>query len=686
MAMIKVFKANDTDFTSNGEIILKPNEAIITKNIEEEYIELECPLKYADFLIQDNVLIVDTLTGKKGYRILNPITSNVISIKAYLFYQEKIVPGADRGVVISHGKNLEGCKVTENWDDVVTRLIPVGYNDIRLPEGYLSVPSPYQKVYEKTIKFELSESLESQVEALEELIDTNTSIKESLENSITILTSRKNTYIGSVTNLQEKQLTLEARLEQLGASEPELQEKAIIEAQLEIIPEDIATYTQSISSTETAITTTHEEIEQATIDLEEAQASYNNIVINDLRSQAQAYLNTNKFPRINYDLEAHLNGILEIGDTVHVKHPDMRVDLITGVTAYKWNCLTGKFAQVVFGTLNPTLKGRIAEVEKKAEKAIEDSEKVNQRITKYSAEYKRDNRELVSKFMSEVYGVEDGVFGLLEKNQSLFRQTASSIKAQVSQVDNKLTTKVTTLELTANGISATVSANYNSLHQDITRVDVRADGILSIVQLIDGDLTTAKSTITQQANQISLRVEKNKVISEINQSSEGIKISANKIDITGLVTVSSLSTPGSVVIDAGNLKATGTISGLKFTNGAVTIDDSNIIVKATDGYLKAQYGSTTFPIIGFDGVNSIYVGSRTYYENSYLYMRQKYVTIGYSGSEVRISSDKISFFNATPTTRKTISKLSGTQFLSYAYDKINEILTELNSKGLISSS
>ena len=47
--MIRVFKANDTNFNTNGEVILKPIEAIITKDIEEEYIEVESPLKYADF-------------------------------------------------------------------------------------------------------------------------------------------------------------------------------------------------------------------------------------------------------------------------------------------------------------------------------------------------------------------------------------------------------------------------------------------------------------------------------------------------------------------------------------------------------------------------------------------------------------------------------------------------------------
>ena len=137
--MIRVFRGTDNNFTSNGEKIIKPISAIITKNQEEEYLELEAPLEYAEFLIQDNVLLVDTLTGKKGYRIHNPVISNIITVKAWLCYQEQVIQPADRGAVIAHGKNLANCKVQENWDNVVTSLTPIGYKDTRLP---ISIHAP----------------------------------------------------------------------------------------------------------------------------------------------------------------------------------------------------------------------------------------------------------------------------------------------------------------------------------------------------------------------------------------------------------------------------------------------------------------------------------------------------------------------------------------------------------------
>src|SRR5690606_4414818 len=113
------------------------------------------------------------------------------------------------------------------------------------------------------------------------------------------------------------------------------------------------------------------------------KASYDNLVISDLRSQATEYLRVNQYPRINYNLEAHLEGVMEVGDTVKVKHPAMRVDLLTNVTAYQLDCLVMRYRQVEFGTLKPTLKGTITEIEEKIEDNKATIKKTANSVTKY---------------------------------------------------------------------------------------------------------------------------------------------------------------------------------------------------------------------------------------------------------------------------------------------------------------
>lgn len=361
--MIKVFKANDNDFTSNGDKIIKPFEAIISKTIEEEYLELEAPLKYAEFLIQDNILIVDTLTGKKGYQIHNPIQGNVIRIKAPLIYQEEQSLPADRGAVISYGKNLENCEVSENWDDVVTKLKPIGYNGVTLPEEFISVPTPHQRVYEKSIEFKLSESLENTVKELEETIEAGASLIVELDTSIMNLNNKITTSTLAIDNLSLEIVAVQNKINNLGTSETELREKTILEQEIIAINNEILALANNKVLYQDTIVQTQVERVAAFNKYNADTLTYNNTIIIDLRTQAQSYLNANIYPHVNYDLQAHLNGVIEIGDTVKIKHDKLNIDMFAYITAYKLDCITLKFTDLQFGTQRITLRSKLTGIE-----------------------------------------------------------------------------------------------------------------------------------------------------------------------------------------------------------------------------------------------------------------------------------------------------------------------------------
>lgn len=67
--------------------------------------------------------------------------------------------GTDTGVVIRYRKNLKEISCEENWDDVVTKLLPVGKDGILLNEldpgrnVYLSSTQKYSVPYTKTVSF-----------------------------------------------------------------------------------------------------------------------------------------------------------------------------------------------------------------------------------------------------------------------------------------------------------------------------------------------------------------------------------------------------------------------------------------------------------------------------------------------------------------------------------------------------
>lgn len=62
--------------------------------------------------------------------------------------------GQDNGVVIRYAKNLRDITCQENWDDVVTRLLPVGKDGLLLENLYVYSSQQYAIPFTKTISFE----------------------------------------------------------------------------------------------------------------------------------------------------------------------------------------------------------------------------------------------------------------------------------------------------------------------------------------------------------------------------------------------------------------------------------------------------------------------------------------------------------------------------------------------------
>ena len=66
--------------------------------------------------------------------------------------------GEDRGVVLAHNKNITEIEVSENWDEVCTKLLPYttdGEIAITLEDPYVSISEDlYDIPYSKVVKFD----------------------------------------------------------------------------------------------------------------------------------------------------------------------------------------------------------------------------------------------------------------------------------------------------------------------------------------------------------------------------------------------------------------------------------------------------------------------------------------------------------------------------------------------------
>lgn len=334
--MLCVFGQTDKLFASNGDHILKATRAIITKEDNADYyIDVEAPLSEVGWLKEGRILAADTPWGRQGFRLTNPKTrTNKIVIKGRHVYFDsenyvisdsyvvnkngneainhlnnavdqtspftvssdivntvdsarivrktlreafdilverwgghldrdnfnvalRQIIGQDRGVVIRYAKNLTGLTIEENWNHVVTKIMPVGRDGIKLPEEYLYSDIQYEIPYTKVVKIEQ--------------------------------------------NLD-------------GDEYPD-------------------------------------------------EESYEAALVEDLRRQGQAYLAEHVLPECTYTVKASLQNVADVGDVIRVVHPKIPVDLLTNVTAVKWNCLTQRYESVTFGTKSRKLSSLNTNIE-----------------------------------------------------------------------------------------------------------------------------------------------------------------------------------------------------------------------------------------------------------------------------------------------------------------------------------
>lgn len=325
MAMIKIFNATDTDFSSAGNITIEPLKCreFKKKSLNGWYIEVEIPIKYKEYIKEDKLVVIQTksklrpqafritadlktttkkisftanhvmfdaeryflldvrptnLNGLNGLNYINqrtdiisPFTmySNVENVSTAYFIRKNLLEawqvfeerwqgvfdadnwdisflqnvGHDNGESIIYGKNAQGVEIYEDWSNVVTKLYPVGYDGIMLPEKYIESDIQYELPYTKTIDF--------------------------------------------TTELDEEERTQEG-------------------------------------------------------------------LIAELRTNAYKYLEENKVPKICYTIRSDINDKMEIGDTIQILHP--LVSIKTEVLEYEYDIILKKVKSLTFGNYSRDVK------------------------------------------------------------------------------------------------------------------------------------------------------------------------------------------------------------------------------------------------------------------------------------------------------------------------------------------
>lgn len=330
--MIRVFLPSDTDFTNNGEAVIQATLAVVHKvDNGVFYLELQCGLEYLDYIQPKNILVVPTPQGAQAFRIKTvETTRSKISAKAWSpFYDSENYLIADSYVV---DKNCnDALDHLNNATDTVSPFTTL--SDVQTIASF------------RCVRKSLYEAINTVLERWGGHLvrdNFNIQIRESIgsDNGVTIQ-YRKNLKEISVTYDWSSVCTKLLPVGKDGFTT----EYIYSEIQYDL------PYTRTVSFEQDINKEDYEDEDQ-----------YKAALRDDLTAQAKKYLEISQYPAINYTLNANLDKITDIGDTVVVFDERLGVNITTHVLSFEYDCILEKYTQIQFGTAQATLSDLMSTV------------------------------------------------------------------------------------------------------------------------------------------------------------------------------------------------------------------------------------------------------------------------------------------------------------------------------------
>lgn len=385
--MIKIFNPTDKVFINNGEKILQPIKAKVHKEDNGDYyLNLEVGIEYIDYIVKDNIIVAPTPTGEQAFRLDNPEKKkNKISAKAWhVFYDAENYLIEDSYVV------------EKNCNDALDHL-----------NNATDTVSPFTTIADVPTVTSFRCVRKSLYEAIQTIIERwgghlvrdnfNIEIRTQIgkDNQVTI---RYKKNLKDIT-CKEDWSQVVTKLMPVGKDGLLLDDKYIFADITYNIP-----YTRTISF--------NQEIDQEQYKDENGELKENEYMLalkEDLKKQAEAYVEENKYPKVNYTLSANLEKVTDVGDIVQVIDERLGIELLTNVISFEYDCIAKKYTQIQFGNFKNKLSDFASNINSSTEEAIE---KTNQSLsTKLTEE--------LSKAQEEIWAAMGSSFVIYDKDKIL---------------------------------------------------------------------------------------------------------------------------------------------------------------------------------------------------------------------------------------------------------------------------
>lgn len=479
--MIRLFDTTDNLFQSNGDKIIIPTRAIVHKEDNGSfYLDLETDLSYIEWLTPNRILVANTPQGAQAFRIANvDKTRKKITIKAnHIFYDSANYVIADSYVV------------EKNCNDALDHL----NNATDTTSPYTTTSNINKIASYRCVRKSLYEAIQTVLERWGgHLVRDNFDIKimDSIgtDNGVVVRYGKNLKNITATYNWD----AVATKLMPVGKDGLLLPETYLYSDIRYDIP-----YTK-------VVTFDQAEIEEADyqVDGELDENAYTQALIEDLRAKGVAYLESNSVPAVNYTLDANLERITDIGDTIQVIDERLGIELLTNLIAYDYNCILEKYTTVQFGNFTPALSGLLNTVANNTATAIEENNAVIRVSLSQELEEATDR---IMGVLGNSYVIYDGDKILVV--DSLPKETAHNV----------IVINSAGIGFSSNGISGPFTSAWtidNTLNmENINVINLTAD-------LIRGGTLKLGSNLNQYG-QIEIYNESNSLIAELNKN--GLKM------------------------------------------------------------------------------------------------------------------------------------------------------------------
>ncbi len=479
--MIKCFGQADTLFSSNGDIVIQPLKALVHKvDNGDFYLELECSLDYIDYVVANNIIVAPTPQGEQAFRIFNvQTTRRKITAKClHLFYDSNNYLIADSNVV---NKNCNDAldhlnSATDNTSPFIT------LSDIQTINSF------------RCVRKSLNEAIQTVLERWGGHLvrdNWNISIMDRIgqDNGVTIQYKK---------NLKE--ITVDYDWSEVVTKLMPVGKDGILLGDL-YVSSDVQyqiPFTKTVSF-EQDISEDDFRDDDGNVN----EQAYQEALHDDLRAQAQKYVDIHCIPSVNYTLKANMEKITDVGDTVEVIDERLGINIMTSVLSFIYDCILGKYTEIEFGNAQPQLSGLMNTVTADINNAIAEN-----------------NQIITVALSSELQEAQDKIWGALGNSYCIYEGdqilVVDSLPKETAR--NVLRINSAGIGFSQNGINGsftsawTIDGTLNM--QEINVINLVAD-------LIKGGTLKLGSNLNSNG-QLEVYDEANNLICELNKS--GLKM------------------------------------------------------------------------------------------------------------------------------------------------------------------